>query len=222
MATDVLQFLVDIFKINQNLVSEYASQGPLYQLFYLFIFPAIFILIFIWILTNRIMGEHKGLRILLSVGVYAFIILQGYYSWFVMLSKFWFFGLIGLGFLYFISYRGGGGRGRGAQGMTSEGGKGGRILSYLQDSTGKMMNPAEASRLKNMLERDLGILKGNRKVLEQRAKTIKEQKAAEQIYDEIAHVDRAISTLEGFRASGAYADYKKYKSMEGNVAKAAA
>jgi len=124
MATDVFQFLVDILKINQNLVNEYASQGALYQMFYLFIFPAIFIIIFIWILTNRIMGEHKGLRILLSVGVYAFIILQGYYSWFVMLSKYWFFALLILGFLYFISYRGGGGRGKGAQGMTSDGGKG--------------------------------------------------------------------------------------------------
>jgi hypothetical protein len=150
MATDVFQFLVDIFKINQNLVNEYASQGPLYQMFYLFVFPAIFIIIFIWILTNRIMGEHKGLRILLSVGVYAFIILQGYYSWFAMLSKFWFFGLLVLGFLYFISYRGGGGKGKGAQGMTSEGGKGalarleGRLTMKITGQEKQMYRRIEA------------------------------------------------------------------------------
>jgi hypothetical protein len=105
---DIFEMLVDILKINQNLVYEYSSQGALYQLFYLILFPTLFIVIFIWILSNKVMSQHKGLRLLLAVGVYAFIILQGYYSWFVMFSKYWLFGLIVLGFLYMISYRGGG------------------------------------------------------------------------------------------------------------------
>jgi len=119
MAVDVFQMLVDIFKINQNLVYEYANQGPLYQIFYLLFFPSIFIIIFIWILSHAIIGQHKGLRILLSVGVYAFIILQGYYSLFIVLSKYWLFGLLVLGFLYILVYRGGirgGGGGGGGHG----------------------------------------------------------------------------------------------------------
>jgi hypothetical protein len=124
MAADIFQFLIDILKISPNLVSEYAAQGVFYQIFYLFLFPTIFVIIFVWILTNKIMGQHKGLRILLSVAVYAFIILQGYYTWFVMFSKYWLVGLITLGFFYFISYRGGGG----AKAMTG-GGRG--ILSSV-------------------------------------------------------------------------------------------
>jgi hypothetical protein len=136
MAVDILEMLVEILKINQNYVAEYAAQGVLYQLFYLLFFPTIFIVIFVWILSHAIIGEHKGLRLLLAVGVYAFIVLQGLYNWFVMLSKFWLFGLMFLGFIYFISYRGGrgGGGGGGAHGKTLGGGKGmmERITNRLQ------------------------------------------------------------------------------------------
>jgi hypothetical protein len=112
---DIFQMLVDILKITPQQVSEYASQGPLYQMFYLFIFPTIFVVVFIYILSYRIMRFHHGLRVLLAAAVYAFIILQGYYNWFVMLSKFWFFGLIFLGFIFLMLGRGGGGEGGGGK-----------------------------------------------------------------------------------------------------------
>jgi len=114
MATNIFQMLVDILKINQNLVSEYASQGPLSQMFYLFVFPTIFLVVFVYILTSRWMGEHRGLKILISVAVYAFIILQGYYSFFVMFSKYWLFGLLILGGLWMVFRPGRGGGGGGA------------------------------------------------------------------------------------------------------------
>lgn len=142
MATDIFSLLVDIFKINQNLVSEYALQGSFYQLFYLFVFPAILIIVFIWILTNWIMGPHKGLRLLLSVGVYAFIILQGYYSYFVMLSKYWFFGLLILGFFYLIAYRGGS-KGGGGGGGAAHGMAAGNAVSRLENRVMKKITGQE-------------------------------------------------------------------------------
>ncbi|MEE9323654.1 MAG: hypothetical protein V3U72_03840 [Candidatus Aenigmarchaeota archaeon] len=126
MATDIFQWLVDILQISSQLVNEYAVQGPLYQIFYLFFFPTLFIIVFIYILTSRWMGEHKGLQILIAVAVYAFIIFQGMYNWFVFLSQYWIIGLIILGFIWLVFRPRGGG---GAQGKTLGAAAGGGILS---------------------------------------------------------------------------------------------
>jgi len=128
MAVDIFEMLVDILKINQNLVYEYSSQGPLYQIFYLLFFPTLFIIVFIYFLSNAVMKEHRGLKLLIAVGVFAFIILQGYYSFFATISKYWLFGLLVLGFLYIIS---GKIRGGGAKGMTLDSERGKGILGNL-------------------------------------------------------------------------------------------
>ena len=214
MAADIFEMLVDILKINQNLVYEYSNQGALYQLFYLFIFPTLFIVIFIWILSNRVMGQHKGLRLLLAVGVYAFIILQGYYSWFVTLSKYWLFGLIVLGFLYMIVYRGGNimGGGGGAKGKVAE--AGGGALHFVEEMTGMKINPAKVLQYRRRAERTLKLLAERKRVLEKRVDQVKKDpKAAEQVFMQLGEVDQAIVLLTKFISTGAWHDYEEWYKM---------
>ncbi len=134
---DIVDFFAEIFKLDYSMVNEYAAQGPLYQIFFLVLFPTIFLIFFIYIASNLAVHSHKGIRILVAVAIYAFIVLQGYYKWFVIISKFWIFGLIVLAFLWIILSRGrepsGGGGGGGAQGKTSGGG----FMGYIRDFTGK-------------------------------------------------------------------------------------
>jgi uncharacterized membrane protein len=110
---DILQLLIDILKITPQQVSQYATQGPLYQMFYLFVFPTVFIIVFIYILSYRAMKHHAGLRVIIAMVVYAFIILGGYYKWFVFLSGYWLLGLVLLGFLFLLIGKGGGEGGKG-------------------------------------------------------------------------------------------------------------
>ncbi len=215
MATNVFDFLVDVFKITPQQVSEYASQGTIYQLFYLFVFPTIMIVIFVWILTHAIIGKHKGFRILLSIGVYAFIILQGYYSWFVTFSKYWLFGLLILGFLYFISYRGGRGEGggKGAQGLKSDGSGG--VLGFLSNVTGKELNPKKKMEYEQQIGRDIELLKRNRATIQTQVDKLKhEPKAAEHLLEQLGSIDIALSTLQRFRETGDYADYERWKNTQ--------
>ncbi len=213
MAADIFEMLVDILKINQNLVYEYSNQGQLYQLFYLIFFPTLFIVIFIWILSNKIMGQHKGLRLLLAVGVYAFIILQGYYSWFVMFSKYWLFGLIILGFLYMISYRGGGIMGGGrAKAKAVE--AGGGALHFVEEVTGMKLNPAKVLQYRRRAERTLKLLAERKRVLEKRVDQVKKDpKAAEQVFMQLGEVDQAIVLLSKFINTGAWHDYEEWYKM---------
>ncbi|MBN2042859.1 MAG: hypothetical protein JW754_03555 [Candidatus Aenigmarchaeota archaeon] len=107
MAT-MMDILATFFKISPELVSKYAYQGPIYQIFYLLFFPTLFILLFIYILTSRgPIGLHRGFKVLVSIAVYAFIILNGWYNYFVMVSEFWLFLLVLMGVVYFFWARGG-------------------------------------------------------------------------------------------------------------------
>ena len=103
---DFIDLFAEIFKLDYSIINEYASQGPIYQLFYIVFFPTVFIIFFIYILSRLVIYSHKGIRIMISVAIYAFIVLQGYYRWFVYFSRFWLFGLLLIGILYMIITRG--------------------------------------------------------------------------------------------------------------------
>lgn len=109
MLPDILNFLADILRIDYQTLNQYSLYTPIEQMFYLFFFPTLFIIILIYILVHHYMSEHKGLSILLAGAVYAFIIFQGLYKWFIFLSKYWLIGLVILGLLWmFFRPRGGG------------------------------------------------------------------------------------------------------------------
>ncbi|NIO23014.1 MAG: hypothetical protein GTN38_03240 [Candidatus Aenigmarchaeota archaeon] len=106
MAVDLFDMLVQILQISPTLVNEYATQGPIYQLFYLFFFPMVFIIILVWMIMERF-SRHRGLSILVGIAVLAFIILNGWYNFFAYLSRFWLIIVIILGAIWaFFSFKG--------------------------------------------------------------------------------------------------------------------
>jgi len=194
---DIFQMLVDILKITPQQVSEYASQGLLYQMFYLFIFPTIFVVVFIYILSYRIMRFHHGLRVLLAAAVYAFIILQGYYNWFVMLSKFWFFGLIFLGFIFLMLGRGGGGEGGGGKRLAIPK----SILNSAKTALigDRTLNPLEIAADSKLYDQKIRELQTALKEAEsEKSRTPKEQQGI--VSDSIARLRGEIKELEHRRA----------------------
>ena len=135
---DIMDIFIQFFQISPNLVSKYANENPIYQLFYLFFFPTIFILIFIYLITSKgPISQQKGLKLLVSVAVFAFIIISGYYSYFVMFSEYWLFGLLILGVVYMFWSRGGfyGKEGQTAQTKGISGGLRGDLFKVIK---GKM------------------------------------------------------------------------------------
>lgn len=207
---DMLQLLIDIFKISPQMVNQYSTVSPLEQIFYLFFFPTLFIIVFIYILTSRWMGEHKGLQILIAIAVYAFIIFQGLYNSFVFLSNYWLIGLMILGGIWFVFRPRGGG---GARGMAAGGkGKGGKFLGFLEDVTGKKLNPKDILKFNKMIGRDIQQLFKRKKILEKRSKELgSDSAAANLVYNQIAQVDQALATLQNFKQSGALGDYEDWR-----------
>lgn len=107
---DVITIIAELLKISPNLIDKYTQQGPIYGAFFLIFFPTLFLLIFVYLIGTRFM-KHKAFSLLISVAVYAFIVLQGFYSWFVILAEYWIFLLIFLGVFYFLFKRNEGGGG---------------------------------------------------------------------------------------------------------------
>lgn len=209
MAIEIMTVLADLLRISPELVRDYASVTPLEQIFYLFFFPTLFIIVFIYILVSHWMKEHRGLRILIAVAVYAFIIFQGLYDWFVILSKFWLFGLILIGVVWFIFRPKEGG---GAKGLTSGKGKFSKVIGFAEDLTGKKLDPKEAAKLNKMLMRDLERLAETKKSLESRVEKLKHDPvAANMVYQQLGDIDTAIANLEKFKQSGNLKDYEEWR-----------
>jgi hypothetical protein len=111
---DFADLIVQFFRIDPTVAGKYASAGPIYQIFFLLFLPSLFVILFIWILTSRgPIAIHKGFKMLVSIAIYAFLILMpmqsqtSFYNWFVVLSEFWIFLLIILGVFYMVWARGG-------------------------------------------------------------------------------------------------------------------
>jgi len=203
---DLIDFFAEIFKLDYSIVNEYASQGPLYQLFYLVFFPTIFIIFFIYITSRFVIYSHKGLRILISAAIYAFIVLQGYYKWFVFLSKFWLFGIILLGLLYMILRRGqepspAGSGGGGGHGKSLGSGAFEKISNRLT-----MKITGQEKQMYDRIEADLRKLEG--------------MKGGGHEYGDIyIHVEEELKKLEGLvrntdvTGMGFAVDAKKYRHL---------
>ena len=90
---------------------------PIGPLFYFLLFPIVFTILFVYILANNILpggGLKLGMKLLIGISVFIFIIISGWYPIMLVLSEFWFIMIIVLfGAWYFIGkHRGGGGEGK--------------------------------------------------------------------------------------------------------------
>lgn len=122
------------------------------------IIPTIFIIFVVFILLGRLAVHQKGIRILLGIGIYLFIVAGGYYGTFALLAGPYFIFLIFiLGLLYFIPshfrVRGGGMPGRGARAEYGEGERPDerRIQNFLRMP---VLNPID----RNELEHELSVV----------------------------------------------------------------
>ena len=142
MAADLLAMIIEFLRINCSTVNCYTGQ-PLEAVFYLVFFPSVFIILFIYILSNFIVKGGKtgprGLRILIAITIYMFIVIGGWYSIFVMVSKIWWIVIILLfGFWIFVVHIAGGGEsGKGAMPPVGRRGLLGHISTKFREKVGR-------------------------------------------------------------------------------------
>jgi hypothetical protein len=101
---DILQAIIAFLNINCSVVTCYYA-NPLEGLFYLFFFPTVFLILLVYIISNAALqgeGLPQGLRLLIGIAVYIFIILQGWFTFAVTLSRLWFILLPILGIIWFV------------------------------------------------------------------------------------------------------------------------
>ncbi len=99
---DVIQIAAEFLKIDPMLVQEYMQQGPVHAIFFLFFFPTVFLILFVWILVSNRATGRADLDLLITVAIYAFILMSGYYTFFVWLSKWWLYLMLLLGIWYLV------------------------------------------------------------------------------------------------------------------------
>ena len=137
---DIIEIAAEFLKIDQATVSNAMNQGVIQGIFHLFFFPSVFLIMFVMILMNRRGTGRKDLDLLITVSIYAFILMSGYYKYFVWMSTYWLYLLIFLGAIYVVTHH------------TSKqgGGSGGKQMPGIGRSAtgfGKVMNLAKGDPL---------------------------------------------------------------------------
>jgi hypothetical protein len=114
---------------------------PIGPLFYFLLFPLIFTILFVYILSDTVLfgGRLKWAKVLIGVSAFIFIIISGLYPVALVLSEFWYILIVILGVWWFIkghkkeSAGGGGGGGKGAMSALRFGGAMGALMSKKQE-----------------------------------------------------------------------------------------
>jgi len=94
-----------ILRINPQFVAQYTTLQD--QILYLLFIPHVILLLFIYFLAvgvvGRVVGQHRGMQYLVSLAVYAYVILSGLYgNTLVPLFVNWFIIAIGIGLIVFL------------------------------------------------------------------------------------------------------------------------
>lgn len=151
---DILDILIEILRIDCSVVQCYYA-NPIEGLFYMFFFPTVFIILFIYILTSFIFrggGKVRGLKLLIALGAYAFIIFESLYTFFAAISHLWWLLTILLvGLFAFVRYLFTGGHEGGRGGMPGVGG--GSLRGVIKEMT----DAAIKKKFKKPVMKALGI-----------------------------------------------------------------
>ena len=109
---------------------------PIGPLFYFLLFPLVFTILFIYILSGTILqgGQKvKWMQMLIGISVFIFIIISGWYPIMLVLSEFWFIMIILLfGVWYFVGKHKRGGGGGSPQGKMNALGVGGAMGGLMK------------------------------------------------------------------------------------------
>ena len=102
---DILEMLMSVL-CQQNTLQQcqqfvQAYPDLIQQTIYFAFFPTVFVILFIHVLSGAIaknIGEKY--KILIGISIFVFIVLQGWYHYLLLLSRFWFISIIVLGGFY--------------------------------------------------------------------------------------------------------------------------
>jgi hypothetical protein len=168
---EILNWLVGFFCPTSEAAStcrEFISSHsdvlpPIGPIFYFLLFPAVFTILFIMILMDsvKVAQGNKGIKVLLGVTAFVFIIISGWYPIMLILSEFWYIAIILLGFLWFL--KGHFGKGGGDKGGGVKGGMPGLAMGGLGDQFQERMfkkASGQEGRMKKLVNAELENLKG--------------------------------------------------------------
>ncbi len=167
----LLDIIIDTLRINCSVVQCTGYASEIEALFYLFFFPTVFIILLVYILTNFIFrgdgNAPRGLRLLISVTLYAFIVMEGLYTMFVSLSRFWWlFAVILMGLWAFMRHLiGGGGSGGGAGGKMPGFGGGSGPLGYFGKKVRGKLEESEKKK-RTQIEQEISNLRSSVNLME--------------------------------------------------------
>ncbi len=201
-AAQILCPTQESFNTCQQFINEFASQGPIQQLLFFLFFPTVFIILFVFILTRALpflgggaQGDkaHQGLRLLLSVAFYAFIIVQGWYSIALVLAKFWFVVIIVLGGLWFFVGGHFGKEGKAGQMLGVSGSDSKLRQAFLGR---RIINPVEWKAAQKLYDEDIKVLNNEIKKLEELKKKAGSERERAMIIEDISTKTAKLETLE--------------------------
>jgi len=173
MAIDIMNTLVEMLCPTysaagacNNFINQPSHQvlGPLGPLLYFLFFPTVFLIIFIYIGTGVVLrgnvNKIRGMRVLLAVAFFVFIVLQGWYPMILWMGELWFFTLIIFFVLFFIVRMFTKGNGGGGGGMSGVGGVASRGGGWLKEAlVGEMpLDPRQIARQRKLMKDQIAIL----------------------------------------------------------------
>ncbi len=204
-----------------NLFNQYTFK-PMEGLFYVVFFPILFIILFIFILSSSV-SPNRGFRALLSIGVFAFIILQGWYYFFAMIGELWLYLLIFLGFIWMLVHTFVGRRSDQSGGAKGRSGEGGGMLAGIMGDAGKRLKVQLTSELGDNEKRLEALLKslegliGDMKKAGPQSDIDNVYRAYVELLPQIdSHLEslRQMTSVKGLKVSGKFNSLlKKYKQL---------
>ncbi|MBI4181897.1 MAG: hypothetical protein HY520_02940 [Candidatus Aenigmarchaeota archaeon] len=103
--------------------SQFLSSYPdlTQQLLWLVFFPSVFLLLLVFFISDGVAKDGaKKYKVLVAVALYLFIIFQGWYHFALVMSRFWFVGIIIIGGILVLTKKMGAASGEGREGAPRE------------------------------------------------------------------------------------------------------
>lgn len=206
---DIVDTLIEILcqQGTQSECTQFLSSYPdvTQQLVFFILFPVIFLLIFVNLIAGGV--TSAGYKTLVAIGIFIFIIFQGWYHYFLNISKFWFIGLIILGGIYVVTHKMGAASGGGEGGGKGE--KGGKAATqaaghWLREAVvgTQKLDPRERARNAKKCDEVLRRLNEQRQKHERNLASIREERSRSEMIRLIASLDEKIIEVEDRKRRG--------------------
>ncbi len=191
--------------------SHHQILPPLGPLFYFLLFPSVFIILFIYFLSGRIISEHKGLRVLVGISAFIFVIISGWYPAALWLSEVWYIAtIVLLGLWVFVGRLW---KGRESSGPTSMPGFRGEKPGLLKEIKDKAVNKWVRDRIIEYAHLDSSEKRAYDKIVEKYKKSNFDMNV-------LTPAERAIIQMSLLYASGAAGMSVKERAELKNLLKA--